>query len=244
MITLRLARPRLALSCLTFLLLILSAVLYISTLPKPAAHTFKNGAYRYAPTWSHSLVGDLMGHPPADFPPPTIFDELLAAPPLDSWNIPSLQDGSTLLTLHVFSTGTKKSRERREFIRSHSPLNLLPPELRRWVEMKFILGRPDPEKVEEKEVVEEEIEIEKESERWGDVVRLEGLRGGDNMNQGKSWEWAKFVGKRREGQREAQWYLKCDDDVSSSSLAARNGDEADGVDVSDLAKLDRSAGLA
>ena len=216
MITLRLARPRLALSCLTFLLLILSAVLYISTLPKPAAHTFKNGAYRYAPTWSHSLVGDLLGRPPADFPPPTIIDELLAGPPLDSWTIPSIQDGSALLALHVFSTGAKKSRERREFIRSHSPLDLLPPEYHRWVDMKFILGRPHPDHLEDVEVVQEEKEIEKESERYGDLVRLEGLLAGDNMNHGKSWEWAKYVGNQTSGQRAAQWVLKCDDDVSDA----------------------------
>lgn len=80
--------------------------------------------------------------------------------------------------------------------------------------MKFILGRPYPKQINEAEVLAEETEIEEEMRKYGDIVRLDGHIGGDNMNDGKSREWAKWVGRQEE---EAQWVMKCDDDVSTAS---------------------------
>jgi hypothetical protein len=88
---------------------------------------------------------------------------------------------------------------------------------RSLVKIQFILGLPDPEKTTEEEEEwreEEEREITIEGEIYGDIVRLEGLLGGENMNNGKSWEWINWVG--REGTQEARWAFKCDDDVGGN----------------------------
>jgi hypothetical protein len=59
---------------------------------------------------------------------------------------------------------------------------------------------------------EDDRALQREEETHGDLLHLEGLKGGENMNEGKSWEWVRHVG--REGARPAWWVLKCDDDVS------------------------------
>jgi len=52
---------------------------------------------------------------------------------------------------------------------------------------------------------EEEMRIEREDETYGDLIRLERLKNGENMNNGKSLEWVRWIG--REGAREANWLL-------------------------------------
>jgi len=79
------------------------------------------------------------------------------------------------------------------------------------------MGYPAADRRLDADVVAEEERIEEETKRYGDVVRLEGLAGGENMNQGKSWEWIRWAGKR---EQESLWTLKCDDDVSGASCAS------------------------
>lgn len=219
----RLPRTRLGLCLLvtlgTFAALLLASAHFYHTHDLPPAHHLHNGALRYTPTWSHGLVGSVFRNPSENAPldPPTIIDELAAAPPLDSWSTPRLDtttDGPALLMLHVFSTGTPQSRERRELIRRHSVLEHIAPRYRHLVQMRFVLGYPDPDKLQkgDEEVREEEKAIAMEMEKHRDVIRLEGLLNGDNMNNGKTWEWIRWVGSQ--SPREAQWVFKCDDDVS------------------------------
>jgi hypothetical protein len=119
-------------------------------------------------------------------------------------------DGA-LLMLHIFSMPNKHSRERRALIRKYHPLQTIPEEYRHLVEIKFVLGRyhlsPEPEmgSEERKKIEMEEEEMQAEQDMYGDLIRLEGLHGGENMNQGKTIEWMKWVG--REGGREAQWVM-------------------------------------
>lgn len=92
----------------------------------------------------------------------------------------------------------------------------LPEEYRHLVDLKFVLGMPKEEcrdRVNEvvcPGVAAEERAIQEE-EQYGDLLRLDGLKGGENMDEGKTWEWLRHIGN---GPREAQWVIKCDDDVS------------------------------
>ena len=96
------------------------------------------------------------------------------------------------------------------------------------MEVRFVLGYPDEEEVEAWDVQLEEIEIEAEARKHGDLLRLSGLEGGENMDHGKTLEWVRWLG-RENGSREAWWIIKCDDDVgafaesvgSSSSCAGQ-----------------------
>ncbi|CAD6591400.1 MAG: hypothetical protein TREMPRED_000080 [Tremellales sp. Tagirdzhanova-0007] len=110
--------------------------------------------------------------------------------------------------LHVFSTSTASSRERRQLFRGHDVFNVTQA-YRDLLEVKFILGRPIPPLSPDEEA--EENEIRDETAKYGDVVRLDGLVLGENMNQGKTWSWIRHVG--REGGRQAWWVIKCDDDT-------------------------------
>jgi hypothetical protein len=76
------------------------------------------------------------------------------------------------------------------------------------VEIKFILGYPSVDTDER-----EEEEIKRETAEHGDIIRLEGLVRGDNINEGKTWEWLRWVGGRTD--KRARWVFKCDDDVSA-----------------------------
>jgi hypothetical protein len=109
-----------------------------------------------------------------------------------------------LLMLHVFSMGTETSRLRRQLIRKYHPLLSVPAEYRHLVDVRFILGRNSPDD-NDAGIRAEEKAIEEEQNRYGDLVRLEGLHNGENMNQGKTLAWMRWVG--REGGREAQWVL-------------------------------------
>lgn len=174
---------------------------------------------------------------------PVIFDELAAAPPLDTWRTPvvSLERGGTaLMFLHIFSSISPEARAKRELIRDLTILQHVNERYRHLIDIKFVIGYPDPEKMalaenegemteengqgqdredgereppfDRQAVLLEEAAIEREMRRYGDVIRLEGLLHGENMNEGKSWEWIRWVGNH--SPREAQWVFKCDDDVS------------------------------
>lgn len=110
--------------------------------------------------------------------------------------------------IHIFSTPSHGSRLRREAIRAHHPLHTVPEAYRHLFEFKFILGRypiDGKSKVEIQEIEEEERRIRIEQERNGDIIRLDGLKDGENMDEGKTWEWIRWAG--RDGGREAQWVL-------------------------------------
>ena len=127
--------------------------------------------------------------------------------------IPSQITTPAFMILHVFSTGRSSSRRRRQVIREHHPLYNVDPAYRHLVDIRFILGRPDPSTEMTAEEREEEREIALEHEAYGDVVRLDDLFKGDNMNNGKSWQWIDWVGQGGAG-RTAWWVMKCDEDVS------------------------------
>jgi hypothetical protein len=114
-----------------------------------------------------------------------------------------------LLMLHIFSMPNESSRRRRTLIRQFHPINSVPEEYRHLVEIKFVLGHNevhDDMSSEEKDKLEmEEREMIVEQREFGDLIRLEGLHHGENMNQGKTIEWMRWVG--REGGREAQWVM-------------------------------------
>ncbi|GFZ46867.1 hypothetical protein JCM24511_04087 [Saitozyma sp. JCM 24511] len=115
--------------------------------------------------------------------------------------------------LHIFSMPTKEARRRRDLIRRYHPLQAVPEGYRHLVELKFVLGRPPPRgnETEDEWAWEDDRALQREEETHGDLLHLEGLKGGENMNEGKSWEWIRHVG--REGARPAWWVLKCDDDT-------------------------------
>lgn len=203
----------LSLSVISTLITITTALHFYLSLPTlPHTRGYENSPYIYAPRWTWGLFELFTGQPDPDFYPPTWFPKLLAAPPMQTWDTPSLPEGDALILLHIFSTGSPASRQRRELIRQNSPLDTIPPAYRQFVELEFILGRPKPGTETDEEVIQEEAEIEREIEKYGDIERLNGLMDGDNMNQGKSWDWSRWVGSRQG--RKAQWVMKCDDDVS------------------------------
>lgn len=146
------------------------------------------------------------------YPTPRLYPEVLKAPWPGSWDVPSKADtmpgvskDDVMLMLHIFSTSSSKSRARRQLIRQYSPLSTTMKD--HQVEIKFILGHPSVGNNER-----EEEEIKRETAEHGDVIRLEGLVRGDNINEGKTWEWLRWVGGRTD--KRARWVFKCDDDVS------------------------------
>jgi len=140
-------------------------------------------------TWTSPLLGD--------------------GPSLASYALqPKSYTSPALLMLHIFSTPSTASRLRRQAIRSHHPIFTIRPEYRHLIEVKFVLGRypvGNMSRSELHERKEEEMRIEREDETYGDLIRLERLKNGENMNNGKSLEWVRWIG--REGAREANWLL-------------------------------------
>jgi hypothetical protein len=124
--------------------------------------------------------------------------------------------------LHIFSTPSRTSRRRRDLIRRYSPLLSVPPEYRHLVELKFVLGHPQMRRNETEDEWgwDAETTLAQEQDVHGDLLRLDGLHRGENMNEGKSWEWLRHVG--REGGRKAWWVLKCDDDVSGACRRSKS----------------------
>jgi hypothetical protein len=121
----------------------------------------------------------------------------------------SSEIGPAFLMLHIFSMPNKASRTRRALIRKHHPIHSVPLGYRHLVEVKFVLGineiNGDTSPEERRTIEEEELEMMAEEREFGDLIRLKGLKGGENMNQGKTLAWMRWVG-REEG-REAQWIM-------------------------------------
>ena len=129
----------------------------------------------------------------------------------------TVDTGPALLAMHIFSMPNAKGRAKRKLIRDHSPLDAIADEYRHLVDFKFVIGYPRPEcrdRVNEvlcPGVQAEEAAIREESQ-YGDLLRVEGLKNGENMDEGKTWMWLRQLGRQ---ERESQWVMKCDDDVSS-----------------------------
>lgn len=188
-----------------------------------------NALLYYLPTILHPLVWKWVptgsGHPSPLEP----IDELLHSTWPGLWPVPELRGGNRArisvgvgaqgtpvplhqqdpawVSIYIFSTSSPSSRSRRDLIRMHHPALSLPLEYRHLLDVTFVLGRPEAKQRTGKELREMEAnerDIEKEMEKYGDVLRLNGLQGGDNINQGKTWEWIRWVGNKG---REAQWVL-------------------------------------
>lgn len=135
---------------------------------------------------------------PGSFPVP----ELRAPTPEDSLAPPAF------LMLHVFSMINTTRRHRRELIRAHHPGLSVPLAYRHLVDFRFVLGRPELEDMTREQKRAFAIEMgamKKEQEQYRDLILLEGLRHGENMNDGKTLAWVRWVG--RQGGREAQWVM-------------------------------------
>ena len=127
---------------------------------------------------------------------------------------PTPTSGPAFLSIHIFSSIYPKYRTRRDVIRKYSSLNWIPKEYQHLIDVKLILGKATPDQlINDPELRNEDERIDAEQGIWGDIVRLEGLVNGDNIDNGKSWEWLKWVGQEKG--RKAWWVFKCDDDVSA-----------------------------
>jgi hypothetical protein len=224
--------PRSPIRIITLLILLSFGlvVLFARSIAIPSATTRTNYILAHSPAWvagkaewiypNHPHWGDIEN-----------LEEMRKAPWPGSFAIPNLrplneeeeevltwngngfdrayEQEPALLMLHIFSMPTSSSRRRRALIRDHHPLNSVPEGYRHLVEIKFVLGHKeihDEMSSEEKERLEmEEREMIVEQREFGDLIRLEGLHGGENMNQGKTIEWMRWVG--REGGRESQWVM-------------------------------------
>ena len=234
---LRALRPRL-------LLCLLVPVLLLALVGKTAWHylhqipvsQLRSSALHHSPDWVRPWVYKLMPYEDGNYAP-RLHPELLAAPWAGSWTLPALGPpryragvprspepgmprpndlaSSAFLMLHIFSTPTAKSRERRALLRRLSPILNVDPGWRHLIDIRFVLGRHDPSTESTEVDQREEYAVEVESQTYGDIVRLDGLYLVENMNYGKSWEWINWVGTGGAG-REAWWVFKCDEDVSAT----------------------------
>lgn len=160
---------------------------------------------------------------------PNVIPGVLASKWAGSWDTPRLRKpvvysngtidtGPALLAMHIFSMPNAKGRAKRKLIREHNPLDAISDEYRHLVDFKFVIGYPRPEcrnRVNEvlcPGVQAEEAAI-REEQQYGDLLRVEGLKNGENMDEGKTWMWLRQLGRQ---EREAQWVMKCDDDVSAA----------------------------
>ena len=197
---------------------LLSLILFIHQYAIPYTHIYNSWVYKYKqPSWlpRPSRV------PPGGLGTPPFVPELLCSTWPGEYPTPQLEAprynalgelvSPALLMLHIPSIGTPKARRRRNLIRSIHLFSAIPGPYRHLVELKFILGRPDTKEATWEEVQYEEREIAMEQASYGDIIRLDDLEGGENMDHGKTIEWVRWVGKR---ERQARWVIKCDDDVS------------------------------
>ena len=174
-----------------------------------ACHRFMTSAPMY---WRYGVADNRLGDRPHKIEgSPPVLQGLLDAPPMQSWHLPTLYKAPldhsgddrpqpmppVFVMLHIFSKASAGFERRRDFIRAHSPLQAIPPAYHHLIELKFVLGRSVQASV--------EASIDEEQEMHGDLIRLDDLVDGDNMNDGKSFQWIRWVG--REGGREAWWVL-------------------------------------
>jgi hypothetical protein len=215
------------------LLILLSfgfVILFARSIEVPSATTRINYILAHSPAWvagkaewiypNHPHWGDIenleilrKAYWPGSFAIPNLRPRIEEEDEVLTWNgngfDRTYEQEPALLMLHIFSMPTSSSRRRRALIRDHHPLNSVPEGYRHLVEINFVLGHievHDDMSSEEKERLEmEEREMIVEQREYGDLIRLEGLHGGENMNQGKTIEWMRWVG--REGGRESQWVM-------------------------------------
>lgn len=144
-----------------------------------------------------------LGHTEETVSFPVVVPGLLMAPWPGNFRAPVLEPptegatGPALLSLHVFSMPTVKSRARRLLIRQLHPLRAVPTGYKHLVDFKFIMGQTRDE---EGWLTQEELD--REQTQFGDIVQLKGLKNDENMNEGKSLDWLQWVA--RSG-RKAQW---------------------------------------
>lgn len=72
----------------------------------------------------------------------------------------------------------------------------IPWKYKHLVDVRFILGRSNSSS--------SEADLDKEQSIYGDLMRLDGLVGGENMDDGKTYEWMRAVweeSKEEEGKR-------------------------------------------
>jgi len=103
-----------------------------------------------------------------------------------------------LLLIGVFSTA--ENWERRDLIRVLGQQGL-GQDVQEQVQFRFILGRSADERWEQR--------LQREKEVYGDIVELECE---ENMEEGKTYEFLKWVGSREEGER-PRFAMKSDDDT-------------------------------
>lgn len=119
------------------------------------------------------------------------------------------EETPALLMLHIFSMVGTDSRRRRELIRANSPLLSIPEAYRHLVEVNFVIGHPKSTNemvAGDKRAMAIEMGLtRKEGEKYGDLITLDDLKYGENMNDGKTLSWSRWVG--RPGGREAQWVM-------------------------------------
>ncbi|WWC99202.1 hypothetical protein V866_006097 [Kwoniella sp. B9012] len=186
----------------------------------PSHHRY-NYIFANTPSFTHPYLHKIVYNPAGLLGPPGIIPGLRNAPWMGTFKVPTLtppnyrshhiHNGNqqvltspAVLMLHIFSTSTSGSRRRRNLIRQLDLMDAVPEEYRHLIEIKFVMGNKT-------ESEQEEEEIRKEIKMYGDVIRLKSLKGMENMNNGKSWEWLRYVG--RQGGRKAWWVMKCDDDT-------------------------------
>ncbi|EIW73324.1 hypothetical protein TREMEDRAFT_73046 [Tremella mesenterica DSM 1558] len=209
--------------CLFIFTLILTSIPFAAYqyYPEPPKH-HKHNFFEALP-WPFRLYKENYYPSPIKPEPPEALTDLLAAPWAGSWKLPPLgsinnqrytQDGQegVLLKLHVFSTPHISASKRRRLIREYSPMHYIPREYRHLIEFNFVLGR-----LPLIENVMDPVELKKEQEEYGDMIFLDGLKGGENMNDGKTLDWVKAVGRGKAG-KEAWWVVKCDDDSPTNQL--------------------------
>ncbi|KAK4685573.1 hypothetical protein P7C73_g4576, partial [Tremellales sp. Uapishka_1] len=154
--------------------------------------------------------------------PPHWVQEIYDAPWMGDFDVPHLSPrvysftssyhlaSPVILKLHIISTVSTESRQKRHLIRRLSPLFTIPSPYRHLIELKFVLGHAYRADGSVDDAVEAALAEEQDS--YGDLLRLN-LTHGENLRGGKILDWIRAVGTGLDGGREAWWLVKADDDA-------------------------------
>ena len=178
-----------------------------------------NYAVSLHPMFAYIVPGGGWG--PIDYPPRWI-PEIYEAPWMGTFDLPKLSVpkhkddklvSPVILKLHIFSTVSAKSWEKRRLLRKHSYLQNIPPAYRHLIEIKFVLGHA----YKEDWAVDTELEVllEEEQKLYGDLIRLN-LEHGENLREGKILDWIRAAGTGGDGGRPGWYLFKVDDDVGET----------------------------
>jgi hypothetical protein len=126
-------------------------------------------------------------------------DSLLATSPAPH-RFDCQAEGGPLVWIGIFSTAQNLAR--RQIIRALYQPDL-PPSSERLIELRFIIGRPPNENW--------KYLLESENDVYKDIVVLDVE---ENMEEGKTWEYFRWLSQEKRGPR-PQFVLKTDDDVNS-----------------------------